>query len=110
MNKNMAEANKSHMDSSSGVRSASDMGDSIPEKGWGAVEDIPGVGSMSGGAPMRTSADRGVDVGGPVGGAPIPTGAGGGIPPITTLIDIGEPPGETTGAGLRSAVGSSPKT
>lgn len=106
----MAEPNKSHHDSTSGLTSANDMSDSIPASGFGAVEDIPGVGPMSGGAPVRSASDAGVNYGGPVGGAPIQTGDKGEMPNLSTLMDVGEKPDSKTGAGLRSAVGDSPST
>lgn len=106
----MAEANKSHQDSSSGLRSANDMSDAIPTSGFGAVEEIPGTGPMSGGAPVKSASESGVDYGGPVGGAPAQVGDRGEMPGLATLMDVGEKPDSMTGAGLRSAVGESPST
>lgn len=110
MNKDMAQPNKSHMDSSSGLRSANDMSDPVPSSGYGAVEDIPGVGSTGGGAPVKSASEAGVSYGGPAGGAPIETGDKGEMPGLSTLMDVGEKPDSPTGAGLRSAVGNSPST
>lgn len=95
----------------SGLRSANDMDDSVPEKGWGGVEEIPGVDS-SGSVPMKSAADVGMGFGGPVGGMPISIGVDGDDVdvPLATLMNVGEEPGPNTGAGLRSAVDSVVKT
>jgi hypothetical protein len=110
--KTLTGSNQSHHDSASGLTSANDMSDSIPAKGWGGEEEMSGVDMGQGGGTLRTASGSGIDFGGPVGGAPIPTGPEGDDAdvPLTVLMNIGEEPGPMTGAGLRSAVGESPKT
>jgi hypothetical protein len=113
--KTLTGSNQSHTDGASGLRSANDMSDAIPSKGFGAQEEISGVGSNAGGAPVRSASGSGIDMGGPVGGAPASVNPDGPSAddtdvPLTILMNVGEEPGPMTGAGLRSAVGESPST
>lgn len=112
--KTLTGSNKSHMDSASGLRSANDMSDSIPAKGWGGEEEISGVDMGNGGGALRSASASGVSMGGPTGSGPAMTSMNGPSAddadvPMSILMNVGEEPGPTTGAGLRSAVGESPE-
>lgn len=105
--KELSGPNTSHKDAS-GLVSASDMSMPCPDKGWGGVDDVPGV-DPGMGAPIQSSVDRGFDPSGKMVGGPGPDVSMGGNDvevPLTTLINVGEEPGEMTGAGLRTAVGT----
>lgn len=113
--KTLTGSNKSHTDSTSGLRSANDMSDSIPSQGWGGQEEISGVDMSNGSGALRSASGSGIDMGGPVGGAPASVNPNGSSADdsdvsLTVLMDVGESPGPMEGAGLRSAVGSSPKS
>lgn len=113
--KTLTGSNQSHMDSASGLRSANDMSDSVPAKGWGGEEEISGVDMSNGGGALRSASSSGIGMGGPVGGAPVSTDMGGASAddadvPLTILLNVGEEPGPLTGAGIRTAVGDSPKS
>jgi len=99
-------ANKSTKDAS-GLRSANEMTDSCPEKGWGGVGAIPGV-DANVNAPIRSASDSGFDPDGDtMPGQPFSTSMGtqDAEVPVSQFIDVGEAVGPNTGAGLRSAVG-----
>jgi hypothetical protein len=106
--KELSGPNKSHHDAS-GLVSASDMSMPCPEQGWGGVDNVPGVDpGMT--PPIRSSVDRGFSPSGEMVGGPGPNVGMDGNDievPLTTLLDVGEQPGEKTGAGLRTAVGTS---
>lgn len=92
----------------SGLRSANEMTDTCPDKGWGGEDSIPGV-DPGNAAPIRSSANQGFSPNDQMVGGPPPevsmSGDDVGMP-LTTLMNIGEEPGEKTGAGLRTAVGT----
>lgn len=100
--------NKSFHDPS-GLVSSSDMSMPCPDKGWGGVEEVPGVDAgMT--PPIRSSVDRGFSPNGEMVGGPGPdvsmTSKDDTDVPLQTLTDVGERPDSTTGAGLRTAVGT----
>jgi hypothetical protein len=99
--------NKSTNDPS-GLRSANEMAGSLPDKGWGGVDNVPGIDpGMT--PPIRSTVDMGFSPNGGMVGGPGPDVSMSGDDvelPLTTLIDVGEQPSEMTGAGLRTAVGT----
>lgn len=93
----------------SGLRSANEMAGPLPDKGWGGIDNVPGIDSgMT--PPIRSTVDVGFSPNGEmVGGAGPDTDTSGNDVelPLQTLMTVGEEPSETTGAGLRTAVGTS---
>jgi len=99
--------NSSHKDAS-GLVSANDMSMPCPDQGWGGVDSVPGIDpGMS--PPIQSSVDRGFSADGKMVGGPGPdvsmSGDDSGLP-LSNLMNVGEEPGEKTGAGLRTAVGT----
>ncbi len=92
----------------SGLRSANDMTDAIPDQGWTASGSIPGV-DNPGNEPINSAADSSVSFNG--NSVPTPpymtdmSGPADAEIPLNVLMSADEPMGPTTGAGLRSAVG-----
>lgn len=105
--KELSGPNTSHKDAS-GLVSANDMSMPCPDQGWGGIDSVPGVDpGMS--APIRSSVDRGFSPDDKMVGGPGPNVSMSGDDvelPLTTLMDVGEQPSEKTGAGLRTAVGT----
>jgi hypothetical protein len=105
--KELSGPNSSTKDAS-GLRSANEMTDTCPEQGWGGVDNVPGIDpGMS--PPLRSSVDAGFDPAGGLVDGPGPNVSMSGDDvdvPLTTLMNVGEEPSEKTGAGLRTAVGT----
>ncbi len=108
MNPELSGPNKSTHDAS-GLVSACELNSPLPEKGWGGEDVIPGV-DPGLTPPIRSSVDVGFDPAGGMVGGPGPDVSMGGNDvdvPLQTLTDVGEQPNELTGAGIRTAVGTS---
>jgi hypothetical protein len=108
--KDLTGSNKSTKDPVSGLRSANDMVDAIPAKGWGAEEEVSGVDNPAG-VSVKTASNKGIDFGGPVGSEPAyhnPNGPSADDTDVSLLMtmNVGEEPKEMTGAGLKTAVGT----
>lgn len=92
----------------SGLISADDMGGPLPNQGWTATGEIPGI-DPGDGANMKSASGSMVDfAGSSMPGEPFSTDMSGKADlelPLNVLMSADEPMGPTTGAGLRSAVG-----
>lgn len=90
----------------SGLRSANDMTDSIPDQGWTASGSIPGI-DNPGPEPINSAIGTSVSFNGQSAATdPYMTDISGPADaevPLNVLMSVDEPMGPTTGAGLRSA-------
>lgn len=108
MNDNELSAPNKSTHDPSGLVSANEMAGPLPDKGWGGIDNVPGIDSgMT--PPIRSTVDMGFSPNGSMVGGPGPdtdtSGNDVGLP-LETLMDVGEQPDATTGAGLRTAVGT----
>ncbi len=108
MNPELSGPNKSTHDAS-GLVSACELSSPLPSQGWGGVQEVPGtdMGTMP---PIMSSVDQGFSPNGGMVGGPPPavsdTSDDDSDVSLTTLMDVGEQPDSLTGAGIRTAVGT----
>lgn len=108
LNEGMPSAHSAGHKDPSGLLSADMESMPIPDQGWSAMGEIPGLDSGDG-ANMKSASGSQVDfAGSSMPGEPFSTDMSGKADlelPLNVLMSADEPMGPRTGAGLRSAVG-----